>query len=128
MKKLLVALALATVMGCGGIGKQIDPVVDRSPYDASKSCEKIESELATASDLCGQREKAVFYKNANNAMAAGLGFIFILPAVMIDPTSTDNINYENAVSHYNYLLEIAKQNGCQTGGMEPIVANKTEVP
>lgn len=110
---LSLAIALMSLALPGCAGRQANVVNIYQPGDEGRSCVGIESEMTVSEEeilrLIPQADKT-----AKNWILGTAGFFLLVPYFFMDLSKAEQQEI-NALRHrYNYLLEIAKNNGCQT--------------
>ena len=120
MKKFITNLMLvvftATVISCGGYFKDVQQVNTPRPHEmTSKSCVDLDREIYNSRVAVDQSKDKVKFRNVCNIIFGVTGvFLFFPVLILIDPTMKDNVNHENRVYEYNWLVDLSDQKGCNS--------------
>jgi hypothetical protein len=133
MKKLVTNLILvvftATAISCGGYFKDVDyPYVPRGHEAEKLSCSDLKYEIRKSSFEVKQSKDQIKIRNVCNVIFGVTGVLIFFPFLfLIDPTRKDNENYRNRTFEYNYLIDLAEEKECGTGGYDKIPTDKQQV-
>lgn len=122
MKKLLsgimVVILSLTFVSCGGYFKDIEYAhVPRFDEADRKDCSELRYDINKKSYEVKKSKDQVKLRNVCNVVFGVTGVLLFFPFLfLIDPTKKDTINYENRVFEYNYLIDLADEKNCDTGG------------
>jgi hypothetical protein len=118
ISKMMVVIMTLTFVSCGGYLKDVEyPHVPRFDEAERKSCSDIRYEIRQKSFEVKKSKDQIKLRNVCNVVFGVTGVLLFFPFLfLIDPTKKDNTNYENRVYEYNYLIDLAEEKECETGG------------
>lgn len=118
ISKVMVVIMSVTLVSCGGYFKEVNHASMPNRYEADKkTCEQLEFELHRKRYEVQKSKDKIKFRNVCNVVFGVTGVLLFFPFLfVIDPTTKDNANYQNRVYEYNYLLDLAEDKQCPTGG------------